>query len=167
MKLKYYSWIPTALIMIMIFAFSAKPAVNSNESSLKIVNNIIHIYQTVTNTEITADQRTKLESKLNFIVRKAAHFSEYSLLAFSIAFHLTVWGKKGKRRYLFPIMISFLYAATDEYHQIFVPGRSGMFTDVLIDTSGAAFGTLFFGLLFLLITVIKKRKELKAVNPGM
>ena len=35
-----------------------------------------------------------------------------------------------------------LYAATDEFHQLFVPGRAGLFTDVLIDATGAAIGLL-------------------------
>ena len=38
------------------------------------------------------------------------------------------------------IIFSFLYACTDEIHQIFVPGRSAQFRDVLIDTLGASFG---------------------------
>ena len=35
-----------------------------------------------------------------------------------------------------------LYAATDEFHQLFVPGRAGLPTDVLIDATGAALGLL-------------------------
>ena len=38
------------------------------------------------------------------------------------------------------IIFSFLYACIDEIHQIFVPGRSAQFRDVLIDTLGASFG---------------------------
>lgn len=38
-----------------------------------------------------------------------------------------------------------LYAATDEFHQLFVPGRAGLFTDVLIDATGAAIGLLLAG----------------------
>jgi VanZ family protein len=33
-----------------------------------------------------------------------------------------------------------VYAATDEVHQLFVPGRFGTFHDVLIDTTGGALG---------------------------
>ncbi|WP_165044636.1 VanZ family protein [Adlercreutzia sp. ZJ138] len=35
---------------------------------------------------------------------------------------------------------STLYAATDEFHQMFVPGRACMATDVLIDSTGAVVG---------------------------
>ena len=41
-----------------------------------------------------------------------------------------------------------LYAATDEYHQTFVPGRSGRVSDVLVDLLGSAIGTL--GILLIL-----------------
>jgi VanZ family protein len=36
------------------------------------------------------------------------------------------------------LSVVFLYAATDEFHQIFVPNRSPMFSDVCIDTCGGA-----------------------------
>ena len=38
------------------------------------------------------------------------------------------------------LLIVFLYAATDELHQLFVPTREGTIRDVLIDTTGAAIG---------------------------
>lgn len=41
-----------------------------------------------------------------------------------------------------PWLLAVLYAATDEIHQTFVPGRSGRVTDVLIDAAGAAVGVL-------------------------
>ena len=41
------------------------------------------------------------------------------------------------------ILIVILYASTDEFHQLFVPGREGTFRDVLIDTSGAIIAIIF------------------------
>lgn len=48
--------------------------------------------------------------------------------------------------------ISTAYAATDEFHQIFVPGRAGMVTDVMIDSSGALAGILLAALAGFIIT---------------
>ena len=48
-----------------------------------------------------------------------------------------------------------LYAATDEIHQLFVPGRGGQIRDVLIDSSGALIGLLF---VFALYAALKHRK---------
>lgn len=58
------------------------------------------------------------------------------------------------------ILLSFLYACTDEIHQIFVPGRSAQFRDVLIDTLGASLGTLIAYLILKLITKIKEHSKI-------
>lgn len=48
-----------------------------------------------------------------------------------------------KRRRLFAWLLAILYAASDEYHQSFVPGRQASAWDVLIfDNLGAAIGML-------------------------
>lgn len=81
--------------------------------------------------------RVALEAwHLPFLIRKAAHFTEYAILS------LLIWrGWKGYFRVIppwwAPVLGCFLYACTDEFHQSFVPGRGAAFTDVLIDTSGA------------------------------
>ena len=57
------------------------------------------------------------------------------------------------------IFLSFLYAITDEIHQIFVPGRSAQFRDVLIDTLGASFGCLLIHALLTLFTRLKSNSN--------
>lgn len=150
MKLKYVSWLPAVIIMIVIFCFSAKPADNSNESSLTVANEIITIYENITNDQLNEDTRSEVLDTLNFFVRKGAHFSEYAILAAAFAFHLLVLKRKGMLLYILPVILSCFYAATDEYHQTFVAGRTGMLRDVLIDTSGAALGSLIFTLCIIL-----------------
>lgn len=54
------------------------------------------------------------------------------------------------------ILASALYACTDEFHQLFVPGRTGQIFDVLVDTLGATFGCLLvLGILKIKQTRIK------------
>ena len=55
------------------------------------------------------------------------------------------------------IFLSFLYACTDELHQIFVPGRSAQFRDILIDTLGASFGITITHLIINLFAKVKAR----------
>ena len=55
--------------------------------------------------------------------------------------------------------ISTAYAATDEFHQIFVPGRAGMLTDVMIDSSGALAGILLAALVGFIIIGRNRRTE--------
>ncbi|MFI5206348.1 MAG: VanZ family protein [Candidatus Paceibacterales bacterium] len=73
----------------------------------------------------------------NFITRKLAHILEYFILSFLImrAF--------GFRNYFLTIIIALLYATSDEYHQTFVIGRSGKFSDIIFDLSGILLGTGF------------------------
>lgn len=61
---------------------------------------------------------------------------------------------KDRKRLLLSIFLAFLYACTDETHQLFVPGRSGEFKDVCIDTCGAFIGALIVYTIF----KISKRK---------
>lgn len=49
-------------------------------------------------------------------------------------------------------------AATDEIHQLFVSGRSGRITDVLIDGCGAVAGTLIILLISRIIVMCRKKK---------
>ena len=54
------------------------------------------------------------------------------------------------------LLLAFLYACSDEYHQTFVVGRSGQFKDVLIDFSGAFIGILIVSLIVNL-NIFKKK----------
>jgi VanZ family protein len=73
----------------------------------------------------------------DFIFKKSAHITEYFILtwllyrAFKGSFNLSFL-----YLFLWPFILSFLYAVSDEIHQLFVPGRSGNPVDVVIDTLG-------------------------------
>ena len=80
-------------------------------------------------------------------VRKCAHLTEYAVLAllFWRAFRKPV--RSDSRRWsgaeaLKACLGVVIYAASDELHQAFVPGRFGTFQDVLIDTIGGLLGLL-------------------------
>ena len=91
---------------------------------------------------------------LIFFVRKTAHFTEYAILG--LLFYLNLKHHSNKKQplnhhssqkqspklFALAILFSALYACTDEFHQLFVPGRTGQPFDVLVDTLGAAFGCL-------------------------
>ena len=84
----------------------------------------------------------------SFIVRKVAHFLEFTALGFCL---LPAIGEnifpRIKRRFLIAGAIGFLYAISDEVHQIFVPGRSCEFRDMCIDFAGIVLGILIARLL--------------------
>lgn len=78
-----------------------------------------------------------------WVIRKMAHMTLYAILAFCAAC------SQIKPSFKKVLLFCACYACTDEFHQLFIPGRSGEIRDVCIDCLGACIG-------FLLFTDIKK-----------
>jgi VanZ family protein len=93
------------------------------------------------------------------LFKKGAHMTGYALLAMSCARGI---GKADKKAIITAWLLAIMYAATDEFHQSFIPGRHPSPLDVGIDGVGA-----FIGLLLLaksnLIQQIVIRKPAKGV----
>ena len=153
MKFKYISWLPAVIIMAVIFYFSSKPATISGENSLTISQTLLKAYEDITDLPYGESVRQQALLELDHIVRKTAHFIEYAILAAAWVFHFMIRGKGNRFVAGLSILLTSFYAASDEFHQIFVAGRSGQITDVLLDTCGAATGALLF---LSLIIIIKK-----------
>lgn len=96
---------------------------------------------------------------LEKIIRKIAHLSEYAVGGILFYSLFLTFKMSAKKQVIFSILITTIYAITDEIHQLFVPGRSGKITDVGIDVIGISIGIC--GLLFI-IKIIQKIKN-KAV----
>ena len=75
------------------------------------------------------------------LIRKIAHFSEFAVLG--ILIYLNLWEFSKKNIIVYSSLLSVLYAALDEIHQLFVDGRCCSVKDVLIDSAGALCGILF------------------------
>ena len=84
------------------------------------------------------------EDLLHFLFRKGAHFGVYAVLGVLSLRAFQISGYSGKRSIFYGWMLATLYAGTDEYHQTFIPGRSGEMTDVMIDSIGAMTGVGFY-----------------------
>ncbi len=76
-------------------------------------------------------------------LRKAAHVTEYAVLTLLLWNALRVWAMAAGLTLAFAAATSFLYACSDEFHQTFVPGRTGTPRDVAIDSGGIALMTIF------------------------
>ena len=79
--------------------------------------------------------------------------TEYAILAFLIYKTIVHIEKPLIKSFIF----TFLYACTDEFHQLFIAGRAGQIRDVCIDSTGAL-------IMLLIIYIINKRKEQKIVH---
>jgi VanZ family protein len=95
----------------------------------------------------SSQPRDNLPSFLNwdYVVKKGGHFIGYGLLALSY-FHML---RYDKRQYWLAWLLAVLYAATDEFHQSFVPGRNPSIVDIfLFDGLGALFALWLYFLVW-------------------
>jgi VanZ family protein len=90
-----------------------------------------------------------------FIIRKSAHMFLYFILA--ILIYITINKNSDIKTYIMSLVLTALYACTDEFHQLFIEGRSGEIRDVMVDSTGALIGLI---MIFLLMK-IKNHSKLK------
>jgi VanZ family protein len=103
--------------------------------------------------------------EIHHCFRKLGHLSEYALLAWLVWRAIRRPVKRDSRPWNWAeaglaLAVVFAYAASDEFHQIFVPTRTPLISDVLIDTSGGAFALAVLWLRYRLGNV----KGLKALK---
>lgn len=144
-KIKKKLAISCILLLIwcgVIFYMSAMESIESNSKSRSVIGEAIEKVSDfandigLTNKELTEVEVQNLVDKLNYPLRKVAHFTEYFILTLLLIIVLHGYGVKGKKVFIISLLICFIYAFTDEYHQVFVSGRTGQFSDVLVDTFG-------------------------------
>lgn len=138
-------------LMAVIFAFSAQEEGASAKTSLAVTGKVL-VMTGQTDDASLSDLSATARKTADLIVRKCGHLAEYTLLGLLIMSHVSDFRK---RAWLWTVPAGFIYAASDEFHQYFVPGRSALFTDVLIDTSGVIIGILLLLLIKRIILKIK------------
>ena len=133
------------LWMSTIFGFSAEDGTQSQSFSDKITIKVVQILKPDYNG-LNADNQDVFFDNVSFAVRKMGHFCEYGILGILFACFLLTFERirtshKSKVKVLLiTAAICMVYAATDEFHQGFVDGRSPKLMDVLIDTLGGMAG---------------------------
>jgi len=75
----------------------------------------------------------------DLLVKKGGHIAAYAVLVVLWLRALETRLPAGPAGWL-ALVITVLYAISDEYHQTWVPGRNGTGVDVLVDTAGALVG---------------------------
>ena len=149
--LRWFLTCLTLFWMVFIFMMSSAGKDESNSQSGAvcefICEHFVEGYE-----EMAPEEQIQMQQKISFPVRKCAHLSEYAVLGALMILTAASWRREGEEtmrtgetpggtvRILPVLAAGFLYAVSDEIHQIFVPGRSGEPRDVLIDTSGVLIG---------------------------
>lgn len=138
--------------MVIIYKLSGMTSEGSNGKSTNILSVFIEDTLDITNEYgITSSHPTdakidKAATLINAPMRKVIHASVYFVLAFFIMTFLNV--VFNHKNYFWVLLLTSLicvgFAASDEFHQTFVNGRTGQFLDVLIDSAGAFIGMMFY-----------------------
>ena len=143
---KIISFIVLILWMIVIFSFSSADANKSTGTSDKVITTMIEIKDKITNNETPNNEKEIIVKNSSFYIRKIAHITEYLILGF-LMFNLL--NQYSVTNIYYAIGLSILYSCTDEFHQLFINGRSGSIRDILIDSIGILIGTYLYKLLFI------------------
>ena len=142
---KIINWVFLIFWMCFIFYMSNQPANISDSQSFKAMAVL---------EGIGIDVNGIFGELANFVVRKCAHFLEYMILAF-LTMNVVKMYFAFKVSSVLSVIFVFLYACTDEFHQLFIPGREGAFRDVMIDSCGALFGIAVIIILKKIVNKIK------------
>ena len=134
--------------MFIIFCFSAQ---DSNESKNTSNQVIIKTVEFIKQEQLSEPEKEKIIEKFILPVRKSAHFFSYFILGILITLLLKDYYNITITTFIYALIFCFIYACTDEIHQLFVPGRAGQFLDVLIDTTGAIISISLYHILHKMI----------------
>ena len=146
-------WLCTLGIMVTVFVFSSQPGPQSSELSSGFISQLLTaVYPDFEN--LAQPEAQVMIQNLQSVVRKAAHLAVFAGLGCFVSLALLTNYMKQFTRWWVSELICVAYAISDEVHQIFVPNRGPMFTDVIIDTVGSTLGILF--ILFAVGRVFRK-----------
>ncbi|MGA2178092.1 MAG: VanZ family protein [Verrucomicrobiota bacterium] len=133
LRLFFKYWLPTLIWMALIFSASSDS--HSYEHSSRFVEPFLHwLFPQMPEAQV---------KEIHLLIRKCGHLTEYAVLALLLWRAVRRPVKNDPRPWVWPeaglaLAIVFLYAASDEFHQIFVPTRTAQVSDVFIDTAGGA-----------------------------
>lgn len=158
----FYNIIKRSILLVIllaicsiIFMFSNQNSEKSDSTSDKIIYRVLDII--TKNNDLSRQEYDELYTSVKVLVRKTAHFTIYTLLGLFLMLVLNTININLKARILISWMIGIVYAIGDEIHQYFIPGRTPMMTDVIIDSIGVLCGILIVYFISKIL-YIRKRK---------
>jgi VanZ family protein len=149
-------WWPALLWALVISAFST--GAFTSDSTSRIIVPILRWFLP------HASQQTLF--LIHYLIRKTGHVTEYFILSLLVLRGIRA-GKRGVHLAwaLAAIAVVGCYAALDEFHQSFVPGRTAAVADVLLDTAGGIAAQVLVGLV-IVFGDIRKRQRDNSLRPA-
>jgi VanZ family protein len=131
-------WTPVLVWLVLIFIGSTD--LMSAEHTSRIIGPILRwLHPAISPRTI---------GQVQIIVRKTAHITEYAVLAMLCfrAITMTLWPNRAVLVAAIVLSCCAFFAASDEFHQSFVPSRTASLRDVVIDICGGAIGVVLYWL---------------------
>ncbi|HAX50751.1 MAG TPA: VanZ family protein [Lachnospiraceae bacterium] len=129
-------------MMYVIFSFSAQSGMDSGNLSYTVSHKLVEVGNEVLDKNLEDWEIDEAAQRIEYPVRKAAHMTEYFVLAVTVALPFYVYGLRGFGLVLVAGLICVGFACGDEYHQSFVEGRGPSIKDVGIDSIGVFLGIM-------------------------
>lgn len=139
-------YLVVAAWMLVIFAFSSNPHDASSAQSEGIVNGVSQVFGL---------------SIPEWAIRKSAHAFLYLVLGILVTIALFPHRLSWRQHLIVAAVVICIYALSDELHQLFVPGRAGLWSDVVID---GVSGLLGIALTLLVARRVIARKQLSLAD---
>lgn len=143
---KLFHSILVIIWMLVIFNFSSQNGTKSTKTSDVVTSMVVNVTTSVTNKDIPREEIKKKVEDSTFLVRKTAHFTEYLILGILVLQLLSDYTKINKRMLIVSLIICYLYAVSDEVHQIFIPDRAAKVLDTFIDGAGSLVGITIYSI---------------------
>ena len=138
----------------IIFGFSSQDGEESKGLSRKITELITQNNEKI--QSLSSQEKEEVLDRIEAVIRKIAHFSIYTIIRILLMALMCMFNIVDKTRVGITLVLGIIYAATDEFHQVFVQGRTALITDVVIDTMGVILGIL---LVLLIREIYRKIQE--------
>ncbi|MCM1386050.1 MAG: VanZ family protein [Bacillus sp. (in: Bacteria)] len=152
------------LWMCVIFAFSAQEKDESSAVSEAFSYRVVNSTGILFHLHLDEEELRRIAAAIESTVRKAAHMTEFGILSILLYVWLGKWQMATGVKIALAAVISMLYAASDEFHQLSVPGRAGSVGDVMIDSVGAILGVGIFVGVKKCISFLWNRHKSKAIK---
>ena len=132
---KLLAWLALFVWMAVIFYFSHQSGDVSTQISDGVLNTVLSFLPNPFDYAF-----------FSYIIRKFAHFTEYFILGILVYHLVNQYRFVSKKEFIWMILFCVIYAISDEFHQLFIGGRSPKIFDVIIDSLGSccALSLLYF-----------------------
>lgn len=157
-KVSFFAACGILLWLILIFWFSAQPVEQSVGLSRRVGTVLARWFEPGF-SDWSAKRQEAFVLGIDFAIRKTAHFLEYMILGILLGLVLRGREMSGKAWILAGTALGALLAAGDEFHQLFVEGRTSRWQDVCIDTAGAVLGLCILSLVRRMLSKRKLEKK--------